>query len=143
MGAGSGGAGGAFGGNSATLTAAIGYAKAHGGGTIGVPSQSSAAAAIISHGTNIAGLGGFSGRESSVTAAWLASEISSGHLRWILSDSTQGRSLPGDTRTGSQTALAIVQRTCRTDTFTTSGGTKVTMYDCLGRASAIQAAASK
>ena len=40
--------GGMFGGDSTTLTAAINYAKAHGGGTIGVSSQSSAAAAILS-----------------------------------------------------------------------------------------------
>ncbi len=38
---------GGFGADTATLNAAIAYAKAHGGGTIGVSSQSSAAAAIV------------------------------------------------------------------------------------------------
>src|SRR5262249_8492597 len=87
--------GGAVGGDSGALTAAVKYAKAHGGGTIGVSSQSSAAAAIISSDANVAGLGGFSGRESSVSAAWLASEVRSGHLRWVIADSTgAGMRLP-------------------------------------------------
>ncbi len=45
------------------------YAKAHGGGTIGVESQSTAAAAILANDADVAGLGGFSGRESTVSAA--------------------------------------------------------------------------
>jgi len=79
---GSGGPGGrgGFGGDNAALTAAIAYAKAHGGGTIGVSSQSSAAAAILSSDGDVAGLGGFSGRESSVTVKWLASEVAADRL---------------------------------------------------------------
>ncbi len=88
-------AGGMFGGDSASLQAAIRYAKAHGGGTVGVESQSSAAAAIVQSDANIAGLGGFSGRESTVSAAWLANEVSAGHLRWIVSDGDRGRPAPG------------------------------------------------
>jgi hypothetical protein len=134
------GGGGPFGSNSSTLTAAVQYAKAHGGGTIGVSSQSSAAAAIVASNADVGGLGGFSGRESSVTAAWIASEVRSGHLRWILAEGQSQVRLPGDTRTGSQSALAIVEKTCPAVTFTTSNGTKVTMYDCQGRASAILSA---
>ena len=52
-----------FGGDSSGLNAAIRYADTHGGGTIGVESQSSAAAAILDAHANVAGLGGFSGRE--------------------------------------------------------------------------------
>jgi 4-amino-4-deoxy-L-arabinose transferase-like glycosyltransferase len=136
------GAGGAaFGAGSSTLTAAVKYAKAHGGGTLGVSSQSSAANAIVATNANVAGLGGFSGRESSVSAAWIASEVRSGHLRWVLADGQTSSRLPGDTRTGSRSALSTVERTCPAVTFTTSSGTKVTMYDCLGRASAILTAA--
>ncbi len=126
-----------FGGNSAELTAAIHYAATHGGGTIGVSSQSSAAAAIVSSKANIAGLGGFSGRESSVSVKWLADEVASGHLRWVLADDSQGPRLPGDTRTGSQTAIAAVEKACPAVTVTTSSGTSVTMYDCQGHAAAI------
>ena len=143
LGGGAGGfAGGSpFGGDSSALTAAIRYADAHGGGTIGVASQSSAAAVILSSDANVAGLGGFSGRESSVTAAWLAQEVRSGHLRWVLVDSGQSFGSPGDTRTGSQAAMSIIERTCRAVTVTTSSGARVTIYDCLGRASAVAQAA--
>ncbi len=101
--------GGMFGGEDSTLKAAISYAKAHAGGTIGVESQSTASAAILSSDADVAGLGGFSGRESTVTASWLASEVSSGHLRWVLVEGTGGMRLPGDTRSGSQSAFAAVQ----------------------------------
>ncbi|MBV9422591.1 MAG: glycosyltransferase family 39 protein, partial [Solirubrobacterales bacterium] len=97
--------GGIFGGDTATLRAAVRYAQSHGGGTIGVESQSSAAAAILSSDANVAGLGGFSGRESTVSVAWLASEVKSGRMRWVLVDQAQRISLPGDTRTGSEAAL--------------------------------------
>jgi 4-amino-4-deoxy-L-arabinose transferase-like glycosyltransferase len=137
-----GGGGGQFGGDSASLTAAINYAQAHGGGAIGVSSQSSAAAAILSSGGNVAGLGGFSGRESSVTPQWLAAEVSSGRLRWVIpNSSTTQAQLPGDTRTGSQDAFSIVAKACKAVTVKSSSGSSVTMYDCLGRASAILAAA--
>jgi 4-amino-4-deoxy-L-arabinose transferase-like glycosyltransferase len=133
--------GGMLGGNSTSLQAAIEYAKAHGGGTIGVSSQSGAAAAIVSSNANVAGLGGFSGRESSVSVTWLASQVRSGHLRWVIADtSTGGMRLPGDTRTGSQTAISAVEKACSSVTITTSGGGSVKMYDCQGRAAAILSA---
>jgi 4-amino-4-deoxy-L-arabinose transferase-like glycosyltransferase len=131
------GAGGAFGGDSTSLNAAVRYVKARGGGTIGVSSQSSAASVILSSDANVAGLGGFSGRESSVTAAWLAAEVRSGHLRWVLADGSGGARLPSDTRTGSQSAITDVENACRAVTITTSAGTTVKMYDCQGRAAAI------
>jgi hypothetical protein len=137
-----GGAGGAtagpggFGGDSASLQAAITYAKTHGGGTIAVESQSSAAAAILSSGADVAGIGGFSGRESSVTASWIAAEVASGQLRWVLPAASGGFGAPGDTRTGSQSAISVVEKACRADTVS---GTK--LYDCQGRASALLQAA--
>jgi hypothetical protein len=133
---------GGFGSNTASLTAAVRYAKEHGGGVIGVSSQSSAAAAIVSSNADVAGLGGFSGRESSVSATWIAQEVAAGRLRWVIVDSAQtgGRGLPGDTRTGSQAAMNVVASTCRKVTLSTSGSS-ITMYDCQGRAAAILAAA--
>ncbi len=137
--------GGMFGGDSASLKAAVSYAKAHGGGTIGVESQESAASAIISSDGNVAGLGGFSGRESTVTASWLAMEVRDGRLRWILSstgqDAAGGFGGPrGDSRQGSAATLAIAEKVGRKVTFS-SGSSQVTMYDLNGRASAILAAA--
>ncbi len=75
-----------------------------------------------------------------MTAAWIAAEVRSGHLRWVVPDSGQGPRPPGDTRTGSQSAMSIVERTCRRVSFT-SGTQTVIMYDCLGHASAIMSAA--
>jgi hypothetical protein len=140
------GGGGMFGGNDASLQAAATYAKAHGGGTIGVESQESAASSIISSDADVAGLGGFSGRESTVSAQWLAMEVRAGRLRWILAEGTQGGGFGGfggrggDGRQGSAAAVAIAEKVGRKVTFT-SGSTQVTMYDLQGKASAILAAA--
>ncbi len=136
------GGGGIFGGNSTELTAASNYAKAHGGGTVGVESQSSAAGAILSSNANVAGLGGFSGRESAVTAQWLAMEVNDGRLRWLLSEgSSRGfGGLPGDSRHGSAAAIALAEKVGTKVTFT-ANGTRVTMYDLQGKAAAILAAA--
>jgi 4-amino-4-deoxy-L-arabinose transferase-like glycosyltransferase len=136
-----GGGPGGFGGDSSSLTAAIRYAEQHGGGAIGVESQSAASEAILDYDANVAGLGGFSGRESSVTAAWIAMEVREGRLRWVIVDSNQGFSLPGDSRAGSQTAMDVVAKTCRAVTLNTTSGGTTTMYDCQGYANAILKAA--
>ena len=90
--------------------------KAHGGGTIAVSSQSSAASAILEGSTNVAGIGGFSGRESDVSARWLAQEVRAGKIRWVLGEQSAaggfGGRLPGDTRTGSKAAMAAVEAAC-------------------------------
>ena len=151
--AGGGGPGGPGGGGSLSK-AMLSYVKQHGGGTIAVESQSSAASAIISQGAKVAGIGGFSGRESDVSVAWLAGEVSSGHIRWVLADERRraagrpgtGR-LPGDTRTGSSVAIAAAAKACRKATLTSSGSSGTgtgegttsaastsTLYDCQGRA---------
>ena len=147
-----------FGGDSGSLQTAVRYARAHGGGAIGVESQSSAAEAIITQHADVAGLGGFSGRESTVSAAWLAMEVRAGRLRWVITSSGGlGAGGPGgDTRTGSASAFAIVTRACAKVTVTAATGTRATagrapgtstastvttMYDCRGRGAAIRAAA--
>jgi 4-amino-4-deoxy-L-arabinose transferase-like glycosyltransferase len=122
------GGGGPFGGNSAALTSALRYVKAHGGGTIAVSSQTGAAQAIIDSGAKVAGIGGFSGRESAVSVAWLAQEVQNGHLRWVLTDGG-GAGGPQDGRTGSQTVMTAVKSICRK----VSTG----LYDCAGRAAAL------
>ena len=68
----------------------LAYVDAHGGGTIGVESQSRPRTAIIESDAEVAGLGGFSGRESSVWVAWLAQRVRSGQLRWVLGESNTG-----------------------------------------------------
>jgi hypothetical protein len=97
----------------------------------------------------VAGLGGFSGRESSVSAAWIAMEVAHRRLRWVIDDSRQDFRARGDTRTGSQSALAVVTEACPSVTVRTpaagSGSTTATgsvkLYDCRARAAAILATA--
>jgi 4-amino-4-deoxy-L-arabinose transferase-like glycosyltransferase len=156
------GAGGAIGaptGNDATTTAALAYVKAHGGGTIAVSSQSTAATAIVAGGAKIAGIGGFSGRESDVSVSWLAAEVRSGRIRWVLAEQTGaqgGPAMPGDTRAGSKAAMTAVTKACRKVTLATSAATGASgttnggnaafraggsatssLYDCQGRAAAL------
>ena len=133
---------GGFGGDSATLQAAIAYVREHGGGTIGVESQSSAAAVILSSDGDVAGLGGFSGRESSVSADWIATMVRAGRLRWLLDEGDTAGGLPGDTRTGSEAAIRIAESVARRVTVTVDGSA-VTLDDLQGRADAILAAAAR
>jgi 4-amino-4-deoxy-L-arabinose transferase-like glycosyltransferase len=97
-----------FGDNSASLTSALAYVKAHRGGTLGVSSQQGAAASIIESGANVAGLGGFSGRESDVSVAWLKQAVAEGKIRWVLVDGNTGMG-PQDGRTGATTVMDWVQ----------------------------------
>ncbi len=98
-GAGAGGApgGGGFGG--ASLTSFISYADEHGGGTIAVASQSGAASSIIQQNANVAGIGGFSGRESDVSVSWLADEVAAGKIRWVLDEQSSSGKAAVSTRT--------------------------------------------
>ena len=139
FGAGGPGAGG-FGANGASIELAASYTQAHGGGTIGVASQSSAVTAIISSHANVAGLGGFSGRESDVSVSWLAQEVRSGHLRWVITESGGGP--PGDARAGSRSAFRAVERACHAVTLKGSGSRSTTIYDCAGDSAALLQAAS-
>jgi 4-amino-4-deoxy-L-arabinose transferase-like glycosyltransferase len=126
--AGHSGAGGPFGGTSRSLTVAVRYAAAHGGGTVAVASQSEAAPLVID-GARVAGIGGFSGRESETNAAWLAQEVRAGHIRWVLTSSGRpSAGGPGDRRVGSTRAMAAVARTCRRASGVSG------LYDCAGRA---------
>ena len=124
--------------------------REHGGGTIAVSSQSSAASSIIRHGASVAGIGGFSGRESDVSASWLAAEVSSGKIRWVLVEKSAagsgggggfGARMPGDSRTGARTAMAAAAKVCTKATLSTNAsGTAGTLYDCQGHAAALASA---
>lgn len=144
-GAGPGGAIGAPTGGSVS-SSMLTYVGQHGGGTIAVASQSSAASSILSEGANVAGIGGFSGRESDVSVSWLAEEVRTGKLRWVLDEqgaTGTARGVPGDTRTGAKTAMKAVAKACVAVTLPSSGSgsstssAAATLYDCQGRASAL------
>jgi 4-amino-4-deoxy-L-arabinose transferase-like glycosyltransferase len=118
------GGGGMFGGED--LSSVLEYTEAHRGGTIAVDSQSGAATSIIEDGAEVAGIGGFSGKESSVSAEWLEERIESGAIAWIYTSgsgaSFGGSGGPGaglssggaggDTRTGSESAIDTVVKSC-------------------------------
>jgi 4-amino-4-deoxy-L-arabinose transferase-like glycosyltransferase len=143
-GAGGAGGGGPFGGDSTALNAAVTYARAHGGGTIAVSSQQGASATIIETGADVAALGGFSGRESEVSVAWLADAVRAGKIRWVLTDGAGG-GFGRDGRTGSTTVMNAVAQTCTpasSSSSSTTTGSASGLYDCLGKADALASAAS-
>ncbi len=133
------GGAGAFGGGEGSLTSVISYVSKHGGGPIAVSSQSTAASAIIASDASVSGIGGFSGRESDVSVSWLAGEVAAGKIRWVVGEATGqgggvGGRLPGDTRTGSKTAIGAVAAACKKVTLSaTSTSTAGSLYDCQGR----------
>jgi 4-amino-4-deoxy-L-arabinose transferase-like glycosyltransferase len=146
LGARAGGAPGGFGARGGVLGAPIGgsvsssvlaYVKDHGGGTIAVASQSNAASAILAGDVNVAGIGGFSGRESDVSVSWLAQEVSTGKIRWVLDEESAGGSvggLPGDTRAGAKKAMAAVAKACVAVTLSSSGSTSTRGSTSVGSA---------
>jgi 4-amino-4-deoxy-L-arabinose transferase-like glycosyltransferase len=112
MGAGAiGASGGMFGGED--LSSVLDYTEVHGGGTIAVDSQSGASASIIEGGAEVAGIGGFSGKESTVSAEWLEERIADGDVTWIYTSGLGGGTIGGgDTRTGSESAIDTVVESC-------------------------------
>jgi hypothetical protein len=122
-----------------SVTASVlSYVKQHGGGTIAVASQSNAASAILDGDANVAGIGGFSGRESDVNASWLAQEVRAGKIRWVLDEESAtgsggagalnraggfgGAGMPGDTRVGARKAMAAVAKACEAVTLSSEDG---------------------
>jgi hypothetical protein len=108
------------------------YAQQHGGGTVAVSSQTGAAGQLIASGADVAGIGGFSGRESQVTVAWLANAIEGGHIRWVLTDGGSG-GMAQDGRVGSSAVMAAVAKAC-TPVSSVPG-----LYDCSNSVAALRA----
>ena len=127
---------------SGVSTSVLTYISNHGGGTVAVESQQGASQTIIDGGTNVVAIGGFSGRESTVSIAWLADRVAAGKIRWVITTSTGttastgGGGLPGDARQGSAAALSAA---AKIGTKVTVGTT--TLYDLQGKAAALRAQA--
>jgi 4-amino-4-deoxy-L-arabinose transferase-like glycosyltransferase len=96
-----------FGGDASSLSAALAYVEANGGGTIAVASQSGAAGSLIASGADVAALGGFSGRESQVSTAWLADAVENGRIRWVVTSAAGG--MGNDGRIGASEVMAAVE----------------------------------
>ncbi|HLM25809.1 MAG TPA: glycosyltransferase family 39 protein [Thermoleophilaceae bacterium] len=119
-------------GNSQATREAVAYAKQHGGGTVAVSGQNGADR-LVSSGADVAAIGGFSGRESQVSAEWLAHAVERGQIRWVLTEGSGG-GMPQDDRVGSSDLMASLEKV----------GTPVDgvdgLYDLEGKADAIRAA---
>jgi len=122
-----------FGGNTQSLTEALAFADEHGGGTLAVSSQSGAAGQLIRSGSDVAAIGGFSGRESQVSIDWLADAVQDGRIRWILTDGSGG-AMPQDGRTGSTEVMAAA---AEVGSSTSVDG----LYDLQGHADELRALA--
>lgn len=130
--------GGMFGGQD--LSTIVAYTEEQGGGMIAVASQSQAAGSIIESGAAVAGIGGFSGKETSVSAGWLEEAVASGRVRWILSGGGMvggpGGGIGGDSRQGSEAAIETVTATCTEvpasayEASSATSGSSQTLYDC-------------
>ncbi len=126
------GGGGLFGSSDPSLRAAETWAGSHGGGTIAVAAQTQAAAAILANDANVAGIGGFTGQESDPSIAWLAGEVASGRIRWVLVSGIVSTGVGA--RPGAAAAQNAVAAACRP-----VGAVSASFYDCAGRAAALRA----
>jgi hypothetical protein len=123
-----------FGGDTSSLTSALTYIKANGGGTLVISSQSGASQSIISSGADVAAIGGFSGSETEITAEWLAQAVASGKVRWIVVSSSSNGGMQ-DGRVGATAAMTIASQVGKAVSSVDG------LYDLQGTASAILAAA--
>ena len=84
----------------------------------------------------MAGIGGFSGKESSVSATWLEERIESGAISWIYVGGSGGGMTggpggeAGDTRTGSESAIDTVVKSCTKVESSELGEGNGTLYKC-------------
>ena len=107
--------------------------QGHGGGTVAVSSQNGAAGQLLSSGADLAAIGGFSGRESQVSVAWLAHAVDAGRTRWVLTDGASG-GMRQDDRIGSTEVMSAVAATCKAVPSVDG------LYDCAGSTAALRAA---
>jgi 4-amino-4-deoxy-L-arabinose transferase-like glycosyltransferase len=148
---GRGGGGGGFGGVEGT-TQALSYVRAHGGASrfpLIVAGQQGISS-MVSAGSKIAAMGGFTGRETVMSAGAIARLVSDGDARYFLLG--DGTAFNGGTTgaTGAPGAIAAACSTVSSSTWngsssgTTGGfggpGSSGTLYDCAGKADALRSA---
>jgi 4-amino-4-deoxy-L-arabinose transferase-like glycosyltransferase len=149
-GGGGGGGGGGFGGVQGT-TQALTYVASH-GATARFPlivAGQSSISTMVTNGSAIAAMGGFTGRETVMSAGAIARLVADGDARYFLLSG--GTAFNGGT-TGASGAPAAIAATCRavpqaswnSSGTSTGGGAGPggggTLYDCAGAASALRSA---
>jgi 4-amino-4-deoxy-L-arabinose transferase-like glycosyltransferase len=135
-----------------SLRTVIAFVRTHGGGTLAVSSQSNAANAILAQNARVAGLGGWSGRESEPTVGWLAQEVLDGRIRWVYNQGRGNFGAPDDNRAGSTPVLNAAAQACQR-VVTSRGAGPLTvpafrhgvahrgLYDCQGDGTALESLA--
>ena len=112
------------------MPAALAYVKAHGATkrfALIVSSEQEAASYVIA-GDSVAAMGGFTGRETVRTPAFLSSLVRNGEARYFLLGDANGFG-----QQASNAAVSTVTSICTKVTAFTSGA----LYDCAGKADAI------
>jgi len=144
---GGGGGGGGFGGVSGT-TQALTYVDSHGASSR-FPADRGGPVQHLEHGhvgSKIAAMGGFTGRETVMSAGAIARLVAAGDARYFLLG--DGTAFNGGTSgaTGAPAAIAAACRTVSSSVWN-GGGTSTggfggggTLYDCSGKAAALRAA---
>lgn len=123
------------GGTSAAVDDALAYVKAHGATSrfaLVVQSEQEAAPYVIA-GESVSSMGGFTGRETVLTPAYLSSLVAGGEARYFLLG-TGGGMGPGGGLGRGNAAISTVESTC-TQVAAVSG-----LYDCAGKAAALASA---
>lgn len=125
------------GGGGSDIDAALAYAEAHGAGTrfaLIVSSEEEAADSVVA-GDRVAAMGGFTGRETVLAPSYLARLVASGAARYFLLGGSSG---PGFGFGTTNATVSKVESVCTAvDSSAWSGGTGATLYDCTGKASAL------
>jgi 4-amino-4-deoxy-L-arabinose transferase-like glycosyltransferase len=125
------------------LAAVLSYIRTHGGGVLGVRSQTQAAEAIVAGNARIAGLGGWSGEETPMSPSWFGWAVRRHRVRWVMYNGKL-RVIPGR-RIGVTMLLRTVAATChRVPPAAYTGRVRIArgaLYDCRGHSQALERAA--
>jgi len=130
--------------SSADVSGALAYVESHGAakrfGLI-VSSEQEAAPYVIA-GKPVAAMGGFTGRETVLTHAFLSSLIRSGEARYFLLGGSSGAGPGGSSNAAASTIESICKAVPSSAWAGSSGSSGATLYDCAGKADAIASASS-
>ena len=121
-----------FGGGTADVDAALAYVESHGAATrfpLIVSSEQEAAPYVIA-GKPVSSMGGFTGRETVLTNAYLSSLLAKGEVRYFLLGGQRGIG-PGG---AANAAATTIESVCTEVPFSSWGGSgsAATLYDCAG-----------
>ncbi len=128
------------GGGAGDIDAALAYAEAHRAGTrfaLVVSSEEEAADSVVA-GKRVAAMGGFTGRETVLAPSYLAQLLASGEARYFLLGGSGGSGGPGFGFGTANATVSKVESVCTAvDSSAWGGGTGATLYDCAGKAAAL------